>query len=423
MATGTGKTFTAIKAIEAIESQEGKCIVGIVVPQTDLQEQWRAALEEEGIQCRLFGGLAKRPAEDEFDNVVIDFYDGDETIVFVAVNITFFDKVVKGFGDLTDAKRLLVVDEVHTLSKSQIDRLPDVDYRLGLSATPKRFSQDETDSIIDYFTNGAVKPFAFGIEDAIGMGFLSRYYYHPILVAIDEDDFEEFSKWQKRIATLMNAEIIDQDKLEEARLARSRVLKKAPAKLRKLERMVSSSDYSFVNSVVYCGQGNEPGTDDSIIDRTIGILAEEGGYTVSSFTTKTINRVAVIKEFENGFFDTLVAIKCFDQGVDVPKLDKIFIMASDASTRQTIQRRGRVLRKCSETGKQFANIYDMILVPPITKEASAPAKSLLQIELGRAREYGRIAENWDQVEETMLQLMRDNDIEELSGEAENDDID
>ena len=255
------------------------------------------------------------------------------------------------------------------------------------------------------------------------MGFLSRYYYHPILVAIDEDDFEEFSKWQKRIATLMNAEIIDQDKLEEARLARSRVLKKAPAKLRKLERMVSSSDYSFVNSVVYCGQGNEPGTDDSIIDRTIGILAEEGGYTVSSFTTKTINRVAVIKEFENGFFDTLVAIKCFDQGVDVPKLDKIFIMASDASTRQTIQRRGRVLRKCSETGKQFANIYDMILVPPITKEASAPAKSLLQIELGRAREYGRIAENWDQVEETMLQLMRDNDIEELSGEAENDDID
>ena len=112
--------------------------------------------------------------------------------------------------------------------------------------------------------------------------------------------------------------------------------------------------FDFKNSVVYCGHGKDYETDDSIIDSVTRILAVDGKYTVSQFTSKTINRAQVLDEFENENYGTLVAIKCFDEGVDVPKLDKIYIMASDALKRQTIQRRGRVLRTCAEAGKKVA---------------------------------------------------------------------
>ncbi len=421
MATGTGKTFTAIKAIEALTRREGKCIVAVVVPQTDLQEQWRRAFEEEGLKCHLFGGLARRNPAEEMDDVVIDYYEDDSSAIMVAVNLTFFDKVASRLEELDDAKRLLVVDEVHSLSHFQIASLPTVEFRLGLSATPERFSEEETQAIISYFTDNSVEPFKYGLEEAIEAGFLSRYYYHPLLVTIDDDDLAEFSRYQKRIAVLMNEKQVDQQKLDEARLARSRVLKKAPIKLRRLEELAASKGYDFINSVVYCGLGRDPATDESIIDRTIGILSTVGGYTVSSFTSTTIDRVAVIREFENGYYDTLVAIRCFDQGVDVPRLDKIYIMASDASIRQTVQRRGRVLRKCNETGKRYASIYDMVLIPPLAQFGTPVAKSLLQIELTRAMEYGRIAENKEDVEAMVYQLMSENGIDELKSEAENED--
>ena len=46
MATGTGKTFTAVKAVERMsEKMNGKSLyVIVVVPQIDLQMQWKQAL-------------------------------------------------------------------------------------------------------------------------------------------------------------------------------------------------------------------------------------------------------------------------------------------------------------------------------------------------------------------------------------------
>ena len=96
---------------------------------------------------------------------------------------------------------------------------------------------------------------------------------------------------------------------------------------------------------------------------------------------------------ENGFYDTLVAIRCFDEGVDCPKLDKIYIMSSETSMRQTVQRRGRVLRKCRETGKTLAYIYDMIILPPTDSETGMGVTSLIVNELTRAKEYARLAED------------------------------
>ena len=210
----------------------------------------------------------------------------------------------------------------------------------------------------------------------------------------------------------MNQDPVDLQQLNDTRTARSLILKKAPSKLTKLSILVADTNYDFSNSVVYCGAGKDPETDESIINRVLEILAKSGNYTVSSFTSKSQDRVEILKEFERGFFDTLVAIKCFDQGVDVPKLDKIYIMASDSSRRQTIQRRGRVLRKCADTNKKFAYIYDMIIVPPSNNKDDSIARSLMTIELARAEEYGRLAENNKEVQDLIDEMKSTYNVQE-----------
>ena len=412
MATGTGKTFTAVQSIIALEKEVGQLFVAIVVPQTDLQEQWREELGRSGISCRLLGGLGGSGAIGAFDDAVLDYLTEDKSVVVVSVDRTFFDKIAAEYSQF-QGEKLLIVDEAHTLSSGQIRSLPKAEHRLGLSATPERFSEEETRSIIEYFTRGTVQPFVYDIHEAIENGFLSRYFYHPLPVEIDEDRFAEFARISARIATLMNQDPRDEDKLNDARLERSRLLKQAPTKLDLLSSMVRSTRFTFKNSVVYCGMGQDPDSDDSIIGRTIRILSTEGseGLKVRGFTSKTPDRVTVLREFESGYFDVLVAIKCFDQGVDVPKLDKIYIMASDASKRQTIQRRGRVLRKCAETGKTHADIYDMVLVPPSSRIGSGPAQSLLRIELSRVLEYGNVSENAKEIEDFVSELCEDNDMQ------------
>lgn len=127
-------------------------------------------------------------------------------------------------------------------------------------------------------------------------------------------------------------------------------------------------------------------------------ILSDAGLEVSTFTSKTESRPKVLDSFESGYYDTLVAIRCFDEGVDVPKLDKIYIMASDGQLRQTVQRRGRVLRVCKETGKTMAYIYDMIVLPVQGRLSDMGVNSLIVNEFRRVMEYGRLADNKTDVE-------------------------
>jgi superfamily II DNA or RNA helicase len=246
---------------------------------------------------------------------------------------------------------------------------------------------------LDFFANGDTKnkPFYYGLEDAIENNFLSHYNYYPIKVRLEEDEFERYQRKTLLIATEMGKKESDRDYdlLNKTRTERSLIIKKATNKLDKLREM-TIDNYDFVNSVVYCGQGKDH--EEPIIDSVTKILYE-ADLSVHTFTSKTEDRPRVLEEFERGYFDTLVAIKCFDEGVDVPKLDKIYIMASDTALRQTVQRRGRVLRKCKESGKTVGFIYDMVAFPPRGYYTEMGAKSLVVNELRRVQEYMRLADN------------------------------
>ncbi len=393
MATGTGKTFTSVKTISRLKKEcpEKKFII-VCVPQIDLQTQWESALREEGYdKVYLFGGNGSS-FEKTMAEATISFFTEDEDVLCISVYDTFFSKMLSEIHKINPL--FIIVDEAHNLTPGNLSAINKLDpkYRLGLSATIQRFSENESEAIVRFFTPR--KPFYYGIEEAINNGFLSKYEYHTIFVRLTEEENDKFLFKSKLLAQELNKKEKDLEVIDRLRRERSLVLKQASGKLIKL-RELAEGDYNFVNSVVYCGQGKDD-EGESIIDAVTKTLYKNG-LVVSQFTSKTQDRKRVLYEFEQGYYDTLVAIKCFDEGVDVPKLDKIYIMASDSALRQTVQRRGRVLRKCKESGKTIAHIYDMVVLPAI-EAGTYSGESLLKIELLRAKEYNRLALNKEENE-------------------------
>ena len=401
MATGTGKTFTSVKTIRRLKQEKKeKVFVVVCVPQVDLQVQWEAALREDGYdKIYLFGGSGSS-FEKTFAEATIDYYTDDDDVICVAVYDTFFSKMCSEIHKITPV--FLIVDEAHNLTTGNLSALIGLNpqYKLGLSATIQRFSENESEAIVRFFTTG--NTFYYGIEDAIENDFLSKYEYHPIFVRLTEEENEKFQFKSKLLAQELNKKEPDPEVIDKLRRERSLILKQASGKIEKL-RELADEGYNFVNSVVYCGQGKDD--DGELIINSVTRTLYENGLVVSQFTSRTLNRKRVLYEFGQGYFDTLVAIKCFDEGVDVPKLDKIYIMASDSALRQTVQRRGRVLRKCKESGKTIAYIYDMVVLPAI-EAGTFGSDGLLKIELARAKEYNRLALNKDANESTF------NNIEE-----------
>jgi superfamily II DNA or RNA helicase len=86
----------------------------------------------------------------------------------------------------------------------------------------------------------------------------------------------------------------------------------------------------------------------------------------------------------------LVAIRCLDEGVDIPSISHALILASSQNPRQFIQRRGRVLRKAPS--KYFAVIHDAVVVP-VSLDDEPDQAALLKAEMIRSIEFANNAAN------------------------------
>ena len=122
---------------------------------------------------------------------------------------------------------------------------------------------------------------------------------------------------------------------------------------------------------------------------------------VSQFTSRenAEKRKLLQKEFAEGKqMQALVAIRCLDEGVNIPSIETAFILASSTNPKEYIQRRGRVLRLAE--GKRSATIYDFVTLPMPAEDIgdyppdiAASSKSLVSRELARMKDFAAIAEN------------------------------
>jgi len=412
MSTGSGKTFTASGAIVRTFENKKKLFVVIVAPFLHLVDQWEDELENFNIvPMKIYGSkeswlkkLYRKTTQ--FNLGLINFFS------VVVTNKTFTDLDFQKFLSEVQDSTMLIVDEAHNFGSSKLlnSLNQNIPYRLALSATIERHNdQDGTKGLYDYFGKIVIE---YDLKQAILDGVLTNYYYYPIVINFTDIELSKYLELTEKISKLYaiygtengsnrNLEI---DKLL---LKRSRIVAGAEEKLKKLFEIIEKQYSKDNNLLIYCGalkygdletyNFDEDVKQIDYVQKQLGSLL---GMKVSKFTAEESKeeRKQIINSYKLNDLQALVAIKCLDEGVNIPAIKTAFILASSTNPRQYIQRRGRLLRTFK--GKEFAYIYDFItLTRPLDELEKLDSKTLKKEsgliinEMKRIREFSQIAIN------------------------------
>ena len=420
MATGTGKTFTGLGAISKIsEDLNDELAVIIVCPYQHLVEQWVDDIVKFNIQPIIgYSSSSQKDWKKRLSKAVRDQKLRSEKsfFCFICTNATFTSTFVQEQIGKIKSQTLLVVDEAHNFGARSYARLLDerFTYRLALSATLERHRDEEGTAILYSFFGK--KCIEYSLERAIEEEKLTPYKYHPILVYLNDEELEKYEQLSYEISRHVIKGKSGKVKLDSygkiLAIQRSRIVAAAALKLTRLKEVITPyEDEHFL--LVYCGATNvlSLNADNSDVDEgdikqieaVTRMLGNELKMKVSKFTAEENieERNAIKQHFKDGDdLQAIVAIKCLDEGVNIPGIRTAFILASSTNPKEYIQRRGRVLRKSPETGKEFAEIYDFITLPRpldevsgLTEEQMRRELSLVKNELTRVSEFGRLSMN------------------------------
>jgi superfamily II DNA or RNA helicase len=444
MATGTGKTYTALAAICRLSEVLGHNLaVVIVCPYQHLVEQWKEDIVAFGMKPIVcYSSSPQKNWRARVKNSVAGFRaNAVDRFCIVTTNATFeTDFMREQIGKLR-GNCLIVVDEAHNFgAEKAMSALPrHFDYRLALSATIERYGDESgTQALFDYFGKKCIE---YSLEDAINNNMLTPYYYYPVLVHLDSEELAEYVELSKQIsraiASSPNKRREDlSDTAKMLLIKRARIVAGAHQKIPKL-KSVMEPYRDKRHMLVYCGAttiqdaGYVEGvpTDNEVrqIDAVASVLNNDLHVKAHQFTSKesAADRENLKRAFSAGKqMQALVAIRCLDEGVNIPSIETAFILASSTNPKEYVQRRGRVLRKAE--GKKFAVIYDFVTLPvPLEDVASYPAeviessKSLAAREMVRMKDFSQISEN---PAECLSQIAAIAEAFEITPEDEGDEL-
>jgi len=436
LATGSGKTFTAIYGAIRVLQELKRLLVVIAVPYQALADQWVVELKKFNIDATICSS-ANPDWPETFGRNFDGFLIGRKKFVTaVVVNATLvssrFQQVINRLKE--PSSFLFVGDECHYHGTPRLyGALPDnADLRMGLSATYRRVGdQDGTRRIEEYYGTVVAR---YTLPQAIEDGFLVPYRYHLELVELNDAETSEYSElseqiW-RRLAALKaeDPEVLLDSILETLLYKRARLLGRLESKRVRLGEIIDANGLQE-RSLVYCGEGaaghgeeDEPSKDEILNIDLITKLISKRGYRVTKFTSResVIDRQIALDAFRRGTIQALTAIRCLDEGIDVPSCETAYILASSRNPRQFIQRRGRILRR--SPGKTSATLWDFLPIPPPhSTDAEKYEKLLLQRELGRISEFSRHSMNFRETHEKLKTLLERYDLNAdfLLGESDN----
>jgi superfamily II DNA or RNA helicase len=417
MATGTGKTKTSViaatKLADVLRQREEPLVLLIIAPLQHLVDQWITEVEGFGVRpIPVYESSQKwlPLVEEQLSEVRL----GQRPIVaMVATNASFAGDRFQSVLSRISQPLLVIADEAHNLGSSAYrSSLPsNATYRLALSATPERWFDDEgTDALIDYF--GPIV-FELGLGDAINMGALCRYTYQPRLVELNDAETQLYVDLSAQIAKNVAAgeSVMDADPnsaLSYLLRQRAGVLGHAEGKLAMLRSDLDARAHSWFQ-LVYCAEGTRPAPQGeprgpNQLREVMNVVGNELHLAAHSYISDTPRpeRKVLLRRFGTGDdLRVLVAMRCLDEGVDIPDARTGYLLASSSNPRQFIQRRGRLLRLAD--GKDRADIFDYLAVPPAGTPINFDIeRNLLTRELERANEFGKLSENY----ETTLDVLR-----------------
>ena len=402
MATGSGKTFAAFGCVNRLQINQERIAVIIACPYTHLVTQWKnelkswnknfdptLRLENFSIET-CFSDIPnweqqlKRKIRDFNEMGVDGKYFLNKLLIFTTHSTMASEKFVK-LTESIDGPICIIADEVHAVgSELRLEcLLQKYQYRLGLSATPTRYFDDEgTKKLQDYFNKTV---YEFSIHEAIKRGFLVPYRYIPTVIELTEEEFELYRELTRKIARKLAAQGIndigDDEISNFIEGARANIVSAAINKYDAFKKILDSIP-KLQYALIYSHENQ--------LERVKEILYDKGiVYHQITYRETTKEREKILKLLAEGSYDATIAIRCLDEGVNIPSAKIGIILASTGNPRQYIQRRGRLLR--IQEGKKEAVIYDILVVPylnrPLDEETSELERKMVTKELTRYEDF------------------------------------
>ena len=435
MATGTGKTYTALAALATLyKATKQKLAVFIVCPYQHLVEQWKDDIVAFGMKPIIcYSASSQKNWKERLKTAATGFNIGVQNhFCVIATNATFSGEYVQSIVKKMRGNVVLVVDEAHNFGADHLSTtlMDNMKYRLALSATIDRHGDPEgTQKLYDYFGEKCIE---YTLKDAIDNKMLTPYFYHPVVVSLNEAELEEYldltAKIRRNVHADKHGKVVLSEYAKMLLIKRARLVSGAAEKITVLRELMQ--DYRHDNHMlVYCGattmhdvdykEGTAHIDDVRQIDLVADMLGNEFGMRVSKFTSEedAAERERIKKDFDAGdHLQAVVAIRCLDEGVNIPSIKTAFILASSTNPKEYVQRRGRVLRLFK--GKNYAVIYDFITLPfaldcidQVDAETLESGKSLALREIIRMKDFASIAENPFDSDELIAKIQSAYDIE------------
>ena len=406
MATGSGKTIIALAIACELYRQISLQALIIVCPYRHLVTQWSRECQRFNLKP-IIAMTRVDNWQGELSNQLYNLSIKPQSfLTIITTNSTLISEGFQSQLKYFPTKTLIVGDEAHNLGSSRIESsLPrNIGLRLALSATPERqYDELGTEALLNYF--GEIIQPEFTLSDAIKQGALVRYLYYPVMVELTADEAENYAKLTQRIGWSLNKNpsFQDNDTLTSLLTRRSRLIATAANKLTCLRELMRSRLHTS-HTLFYCGDGSLA-DDTRQIDAVAHLLGKELGYRINTYTTDTsvAERDRLRRQFELGELQGLVAIRCLDEGIDIPAIQTAVILASSSNPRQFIQRRGRILRP--HPGKQQATLFDTIVIPPnLDRQTWEVERNLLRKEILRFITFAELADNATEAIARLLRL-------------------
>ncbi|MEG1313654.1 MAG: DEAD/DEAH box helicase family protein, partial [Bacilli bacterium] len=267
MATATGKTRTAVSCLyDCMQQTKAHKFVIVATPESTLTMQWKSEVEKFDIKfdASIIVDSTNRKWKEKLSDEIIkmNLNLSDSCIVFTThatASSSNFIYIIKKINKNKTAITF-VGDEVHSLGSNERKKalLEIYDYRIGLSATPSRwFDDDGTKVLEDYFNNSI---YEFGIDQALRTNnpltcrsILAPYLYYPVLVYLTNDEEEKYADYDakiKKMYALRNNEDFDESKFQMLCQRRADIIKTASNKVIELDNMLNRINKKDIKNAI-----------------------------------------------------------------------------------------------------------------------------------------------------------------------------
>lgn len=360
MATGTGKTRTAIAILNELRDRDAISMAVVTMSGTDLLDQWRRELATKS-PFPVYRAFAEYKEQQQFVN--------DPRGSLLLVSRQMLPAVLARLPEAAVRDGLIICDEVHGLGSEGLARslkglVKPFKYRLGLSATPDREYDPEGNQFIEDEVGPVI--FEFGLEDAIERGILCELDYVPLEYTLSDDDRQAIRTAIKSYHARARAgqPASPEDLYRQIATVRKSTL----TKLVPFEEYLSAHPALLRRCLIF------------VDNKEYGVRVQELLLTVTGrfHTYFADDDREQLVTFSKGGTDCLVTCHRISEGIDIRSVNNVVLFASSRAKLETIQRLGRCLRIDDANPEKRALVVDFVestdkSAPPDTDDSDQSA--------------------------------------------------